>query len=56
MLFVCIPGDIVQLCMLYASTKEQLRNALDIKLSIHADTMDEIEWKKILSLASGGRL
>ncbi|KAL4789679.1 hypothetical protein BDV19DRAFT_373736 [Aspergillus venezuelensis] len=46
----------IKLCMLYASTKEQFRNALDIKHSIHADTMDEIAWKNILSVASGGRL
>ncbi|KAB8204921.1 hypothetical protein BDV34DRAFT_110824 [Aspergillus parasiticus] len=45
----------LKLCMLYASTKEQLRSALDVKLSIHADTPDEIEWKTVLSVASGGK-
>lgn len=44
-----------KLCMLYATTKEQLRNALDIKLSIHADAPDDLEWRNILSVASGGR-
>ncbi|BAE62563.1 unnamed protein product [Aspergillus oryzae RIB40] len=34
---------------------EQLRSALDVKLSIHADTPDEIEWKTVLSVASGGK-
>lgn len=46
----------VQLCMIYASTKEQLKNALDIKLSIHADSLDEIEWKFVLNVASGGKV
>ncbi|KAF5865896.1 hypothetical protein ETB97_001964 [Aspergillus alliaceus] len=45
----------LKLCMLYASTKEQLRNAFDVKLSIHADTPDEVEWKIVLSVASGGK-
>ncbi|KAL4939921.1 hypothetical protein BDV06DRAFT_224586 [Aspergillus oleicola] len=45
-----------KLCMLYASTKEQFTNALDIKHSIQAETIDEIEWKNILSVASGIRL
>ncbi|KAL4809850.1 hypothetical protein BDV18DRAFT_156231 [Aspergillus unguis] len=42
--------------MLYASTKEQLRQALDIRVSIHADELHEIEWKRVLSEASGGRI
>lgn len=41
--------------MIYASTKEQLKNALDVKLSIHADSLDEVEWKTMLSVASGGK-
>ncbi|RAK82024.1 actin-binding ADF family protein [Aspergillus fijiensis CBS 313.89] len=45
----------LKLCMLYATTKEQLRNELDIKLSIHADAPDDLEWRNILSVASGGR-
>ncbi|RAH64716.1 actin-binding ADF family protein [Aspergillus aculeatinus CBS 121060] len=43
-------------CMLFATTKEQLRNALDIKLAIHADAPDDLEWRNILSVASGGRV
>ncbi|KAL4863190.1 hypothetical protein BDV12DRAFT_202342 [Aspergillus spectabilis] len=46
----------VKLRMLYASTKEQFRNALNVKLSVHADIPDEIEWRNILSVASRGRL
>ena len=42
--------------MLYASSKEQLRRALDIKISIHADDVHDIEWKTVLKEASGGRL
>ena len=56
---VCVKwmgADGVQLCMIYASTKEQLKNALDIKLSIHADSLDEIEWKSVLNVASGGKV
>ncbi|OJJ29670.1 hypothetical protein ASPWEDRAFT_294336 [Aspergillus wentii DTO 134E9] len=45
----------VKLCMIHASTKEQLKNALDIKLDIHADKPDEIDWKVILNKASGGK-
>ncbi|PYI01185.1 cofilin, actophorin [Aspergillus sclerotiicarbonarius CBS 121057] len=45
-----------RLRMLYASTKEQLRKALDVKVSIHADDLYDIEWTTVLSEASGGRL
>ncbi|PWY83840.1 cofilin, actophorin [Aspergillus sclerotioniger CBS 115572] len=45
-----------RLRMLYASTKEQLRKALDVKVSIHADDLHDIEWKTVLRGASGGRL
>ncbi|GLA12841.1 hypothetical protein AnigIFM62618_009356 [Aspergillus niger] len=38
--------------MLYASTKEQLRKALDVKVSIHADDVHDIEWKTVLREAS----
>ncbi|EYE90103.1 actin-binding ADF family protein [Aspergillus ruber CBS 135680] len=41
--------------MLYAATKEQLRRALDVKVSIHADDLLDIEWKAVLREASGGR-
>lgn len=42
--------------MIYASTKEQLSKALDVKLSIHTDSLDEVEWKTVLNVASGVRL
>ncbi|OKL59648.1 hypothetical protein UA08_05134 [Talaromyces atroroseus] len=42
--------------MLYAATKEQLRRALDVKVSIHADDLRDIEWKVVLREASGGRV
>ncbi|KAL2847209.1 cofilin, actophorin [Aspergillus pseudoustus] len=41
--------------MLYAATKEQLRRALDVKVSIHADGPSDLEWKTVLKEASGGR-
>lgn len=41
--------------MIYASTKEQLRRFLDVKASIHADEVGELEWKTVLKEASGGK-
>jgi Cofilin/tropomyosin-type actin-binding protein. len=41
--------------MIYASTKEQLRRFLDTKASIHADDLDELEWKTVLKEASDGK-
>ncbi|KAL1977894.1 hypothetical protein VTN31DRAFT_753 [Thermomyces dupontii] len=41
--------------MLYASTRETLKNALNIHQSIHADDKSEIEWKNVLEEASGGK-
>jgi cofilin len=41
--------------MIYASTREVLKNALNVHNSIHADDKSEIEWKAILSEASGGK-
>lgn len=41
--------------MLYASTREVLKNALNIPISIHADDKADIEWNTILSEASGGK-
>ncbi|KAJ5776192.1 uncharacterized protein N7511_001203 [Penicillium nucicola] len=45
----------IKLCMLYACSKEQLRKALDVSISIHADSRDELEWKQVLKEASGGK-
>ncbi|KAJ5635935.1 cofilin [Penicillium longicatenatum] len=41
--------------MIYASTRENLKNALNIASSIHADDKGDIEWKTVLSEASGGK-
>lgn len=41
--------------MLYASTRENLKQALNITNSIHADDKSEIEWKTVLNEASGGK-
>ncbi|KAF2628123.1 hypothetical protein BU25DRAFT_410240 [Macroventuria anomochaeta] len=48
-------GTTLKLCMMYVSTKEQLRRALDIGPSIHANSLDEIEWGAVLREASGGK-
>ncbi|RJE18783.1 hypothetical protein PHISCL_08873, partial [Aspergillus sclerotialis] len=41
--------------MIYASTRENLKNALNIHTSIHADDKGDIEWKSVLAEASGGK-
>ena len=41
--------------MIYASTREVLKNALNLSASIHADDKSDIEWKTVLSVASGGK-
>jgi cofilin len=41
--------------MLYACSKEQLKKALDVNVSIHADSLNELEWKLVLKEASGGK-
>ncbi|KAE8376916.1 cofilin [Aspergillus bertholletiae] len=41
--------------MIYASTREVLKNALNIHTSIHADDKSDIEWKTVLAEASGGK-
>ncbi|KAJ5152142.1 cofilin [Penicillium capsulatum] len=41
--------------MIYASTREVLKNALNVSTSIHADDKSDIEWKAVLSEASGGK-
>ncbi|KAA8650380.1 actin-binding ADF family protein [Aspergillus tanneri] len=41
--------------MIYASTREHLKNALNIHTSIHADDKGDIEWKTVLAEASGGK-
>ncbi|KAL4778252.1 cofilin [Aspergillus varians] len=41
--------------MIYASTREVLKNALNVHTSIHADDKAEIAWKVLLAEASGGK-
>lgn len=41
--------------MIYASTREVVKNALNLTTSLHADDKSDIEWKTILSEASGGK-
>ncbi|KAI9035783.1 cofilin [Aspergillus affinis] len=55
--FTWVPQNTpLKLCMMYASTNEQLKNALNLKIFIHADSADELEWKNVLNQASGGRV
>jgi cofilin len=39
--------------MLYASTMESLKKALNIGIFIHAD--EDIEWEELVKAASGGK-
>lgn len=41
--------------MLYASTRETLKQALNITNSIHADDKGDIEYKTVLNEVSGGK-
>lgn len=41
--------------MIYASTREVVKNALNVHNSIHADDKSDIEWMSILHEASGGK-
>ena len=44
-----------QWSMLYASSRETVKNALNLTTSIHADDKGDIEWKTVLAEASGGK-
>ncbi len=41
--------------MIYASTREVLKNALNVHSSIHADDKGDIAWKTLVAEASGGK-
>ncbi|KAL4940023.1 hypothetical protein BDV06DRAFT_26745 [Aspergillus oleicola] len=49
-------GAPLKASMIYASTREVLKNALNVANSIHADDMGEIAWKVLLHEASGGKV
>jgi hypothetical protein len=59
-----VPGNLgpsladanTQWSMLYASTMENFKSALNIHTSIHADDKSDIEWKTVLFEASGGKV
>jgi cofilin len=38
--------------MLYASTMEQLKRALNLSFFIHAGSEDEVEWETVLKAVS----
>ncbi|BCS20222.1 actin-binding ADF family protein [Aspergillus puulaauensis] len=41
--------------MIYASTREVLKNALNVHTSIHADDKGDLAWKAVVAEASGGK-
>ncbi|KAH8680095.1 cofilin, actophorin [Tricladium varicosporioides] len=45
----------IRLRTIYASTKEYVKKALNLNLSIHADNLDEIDWRVVLKEASSGK-
>ncbi|KAJ4018101.1 hypothetical protein NW766_004177 [Fusarium irregulare] len=45
----------IKLRMLYASTMESLKKALNIGVFIHADGHEDIEWPELIQAASGGK-
>ena len=41
--------------MLYATSRQTLKNAINPHTSIHADDKSDIEWKNVLKEASSGK-
>jgi len=41
--------------MLYASTMEYLKKAVNMSVFIHADDQEDIEWEGLVKTASGGK-
>ncbi|KAK2766211.1 hypothetical protein FQN54_007727 [Arachnomyces sp. PD_36] len=51
-----VPNDVPMFwSMLYATTRQTLKNAINPHTSIHADDKDELEWKHVLAEASGNK-
>lgn len=51
-----VPSDApTRASMLYASTREVLKNAVNVAQSIHADDKGDIEWKSVLAEVSKGK-
>ena len=49
----CLP--FVKWSMLYATSRQTLKNAINPHTSIHADDKSDIEWKNVLKEASSGK-
>ncbi|KAI1037990.1 hypothetical protein LB505_001518 [Fusarium chuoi] len=45
----------IKLRMLYASTMEYLKKAVNMSVFIHADDQEDIEWEELVKTASGGK-
>jgi cofilin len=41
--------------MLYASSMQQFKRALDLNVSVYADILEELEWEVVLKEVSGGQ-
>ncbi|RGP78665.1 cofilin [Fusarium longipes] len=52
----CVPRNSpIRLRMLYASTMEYLKKAINVGVFIHAGDQEDIEWKELVKAASGGK-
>ncbi|KAJ5773036.1 hypothetical protein N7457_007932 [Penicillium paradoxum] len=45
----------LKLCMLYACSMAPLKRAIAVQASVHADSLDELEWTVVLKEVSGGK-
>ncbi|OQE22083.1 hypothetical protein PENFLA_c013G01707 [Penicillium flavigenum] len=45
----------IKLCMLYASSVLLFKRALDLNVSVYADSLEELEWEVVLKEVSGGQ-
>jgi cofilin len=41
--------------MLYASSMQKFKRALDVNVSVYADILEELEWEVVLKEVSGGQ-
>ena len=41
--------------MIYASSVQQFKRALDLNVAVYADSPEELEWEVVLKEVSGGQ-
>ncbi|KAJ6128639.1 hypothetical protein N7471_009856 [Penicillium samsonianum] len=45
----------IKLCMVYASSVQQFKSALNLSVSLYADSLEELEWPVVLKTVGGGQ-